>query len=156
MWSASMLVTTDSTGVNNRKDASDSSASATRKSPLPRRALAPAALSLPPITKVGSSPPSARMLATSEVVVVLPWVPAMAMPCLRRISSASICARGTTGMLRARAAMTSGLSPLTAVDVTTASASSTLSAAWPWITRAPRAFRRRVAALSPRSEPLTS
>ena len=43
-------------------------------------------------------PPSARMLATSEVVVVLPWVPAMAMPCLKRISSASICARGTTGM----------------------------------------------------------
>ena len=49
---------------------------------LPSRALAPAALSLPPITKVGSMPPSARMLATSEVVVVLPWVPAMAIPCL--------------------------------------------------------------------------
>jgi hypothetical protein len=28
-------------------------------------------------------PPSARMLATSEVVVVLPWVPAIAMPCLK-------------------------------------------------------------------------
>jgi hypothetical protein len=39
------------------------------------------------------------MLATRLVVVVLPWVPAIAMPCLMRISSASICARGTTGTL---------------------------------------------------------
>ena len=39
---------------------------------------------------------------------------------LSRISSASITARGTTGT-RPRAAMTSGLSPLTAVEVTTAS-----------------------------------
>ena len=44
-------------------------------------------------------PPSARQLATRLVVVVLPCVPAMAMPCLRRISSASICARGTTGIV---------------------------------------------------------
>jgi hypothetical protein len=49
------------------------------------------------MTKVGSSPASASTLATSEVVVVLPCVPAMAMPCFRRISSASITARGTTG-----------------------------------------------------------
>ena len=32
------------------------------------------------MTKVGSIPPSARMLVTRLVVVVLPWVPAMAMP----------------------------------------------------------------------------
>jgi hypothetical protein len=38
--------------------------------------LAPAEFSLPPMTKVGSSLPSARQLAISEVVVVLPWVPA--------------------------------------------------------------------------------
>ena len=42
MWSASMLVITASTGVRYRNDASDSSASATRNSPLPRRACASA------------------------------------------------------------------------------------------------------------------
>ena len=42
MWSASMFVTTASTGVRYRNDASDSSASATRKSPLPSRAFASA------------------------------------------------------------------------------------------------------------------
>lgn len=34
-----------------------------------------------------------------RVVVVLPWAPAIAMPCLKRISSASISARGTTSFL---------------------------------------------------------
>ncbi len=34
------------------------------------------------------------------VVVVLPWVPAMAMPYFMRISSASISARGITGISR--------------------------------------------------------
>jgi hypothetical protein len=65
------------------------------------------------------------------VVVVLPCVPAMAMPCFRRISSASITARGTTGMRAARAAITSGLSPFTAVEVTTASAPAMWFASWP-------------------------
>jgi raffinose/stachyose/melibiose transport system substrate-binding protein len=37
-------------------------------------------LSRPPITKVGSTPASASTLVTSEVVVVLPCVPAIAMP----------------------------------------------------------------------------
>jgi hypothetical protein len=111
MWSASMLVTTDTTGDRNRKDASDSSASATRKSPAPSRALAPAEFSLPPMTKVGSSLPSARQLAISEVVVVLPCVPATAMPCLMRISSASICARAARWECAFRArSTTSGLS----------------------------------------------
>ena len=59
------------------------------------------------------------------VVVVLPCVPAMATPFFMRISSASMIARGTTGMRRSRAASTSGLSARTAVDVTTASAPST-------------------------------
>ena len=62
------------------------------------------------MTNVGSSPASASTLATRLVVVVLPWVPAMAMPCFRRMSSASISARGTTGMCFSRAASTSGLS----------------------------------------------
>ena len=70
---------------------------------MPRRALASADSSRPPMTNVGSSPPSASTRAIRLVVVVLPCVPATAMPCFRRISSASISARGTTGMpLRAR------------------------------------------------------
>ena len=74
------------------------------------------------MTKVGSIPASARTLAIRLVVVVLPCVPAIAMPCLSRINSASINARGTTGMRATRAAATSGFSALTAVDTTTASA----------------------------------
>jgi hypothetical protein len=50
----------------------------------------------------------------SEVVVVLPCVPATAMPYLRRISSASISARGITGICRSRATRTSTLSRDTA------------------------------------------
>ncbi len=92
-----MLVTTATTGCSTRNEASDSSASATRNSPLPRRALTPADSSRPPMTNVGSSPPSASTLAIRLVVVVLPCVPATAMPCFSRISSASISARGTTG-----------------------------------------------------------
>ena len=52
------------------------------------------------MTKVGSRPPSASTDATRLVVVVLPCVPAMAMPSLKRMSSASISARGTTGTPR--------------------------------------------------------
>ena len=50
------------------------------------------------MTNVGSRPPSASTDAMRLVVVVLPCVPATAMPCFRRISSASISARGTTGI----------------------------------------------------------
>ena len=46
--------TTDITGIRLRKDASDSSASATMNSPVPRRAFAPLLLRRPPMTKVGS------------------------------------------------------------------------------------------------------
>ena len=49
------------------------------------------------MTNVGSRPPSASTDAMRLVVVVLPCVPATAMPCFRRISSASISARGTIG-----------------------------------------------------------
>ena len=156
MWSLSMLVTTAITGIRFRNEASDSSASTTMYSPPPRRALAPAEFSRPPITKVGSSPPAASTLATRLVVVVLPCVPAIAMPCFSRISSPSITALGTTGMRRARAAMTSGLSLRTAVEVTTASAPSICSVAWPSETLAPSRDNRRVALLSAASEPLTA
>ncbi len=143
------------TGFRRRKLPSLSSASATSQSPPPRRAFAPAASSLPPITKVGSRPPSASTLAVSEVVVVLPWVPATATPRLKRISSASISARGTTGMRCARASSSSGLSSRMALETTTQSASSTLAEAWPLYRVMPSEARRRVVALSALSEPLT-
>ncbi len=58
---------------------------------------------MPPLITVGSSPPASSSAATIEVVVVLPWVPAMATQERSRISSASISARRTTGStLRAR------------------------------------------------------
>ena len=79
----------------------------------------------------------------------------MAMPRFRRISSASITARGTTGTRRARAAITSGLSPLTAVEVTTASAPAMCAASWPVKTRMPSEASRREVALSLWSEPDT-
>ena len=62
------------------------------------------------MTTVGSNPASRSTVATREVVVVLPWEPAMAMPSLRRISSPSISARGMTGMAFLRASISSGLS----------------------------------------------
>ncbi len=155
MWSASMFVTIAMTGSRCRNEASDSSASTTMNSPEPSRAFEAAAVSRPPITKVGSSPPAASTLATRLVVVVLPCVPAIAIPCFSRISSASIRARGTTGMRRLRAASTSGLSSFTAVETTTASAPPTLSAPCPRVTCAPSFSRRWVAAFAARSDPLT-
>ena len=98
MWSASILVTTDMIGFRFKNDASDSSASTTMYSPEPSLAFAPALIKRPPITKVGSRPACANTLATKLVVVVLPWVPAIAMPCFKRMSSANMTARGTTGI----------------------------------------------------------
>jgi hypothetical protein len=109
----------------------------------------------PPMTMVGSRPASPSTAATREVVVVLPCVPAMAMPCLKRISSASIIARGTTGMCASRARTTSGLSGFTALDTTTASAVATFSDLCPIITGMPIWRRRRTAGPSDRSEPVT-
>ena len=43
------------------------------------------------------------MEATIDVVVVLPWLPAMAMPNFRRMSSASSSPRGITGICKRRA-----------------------------------------------------
>ncbi len=52
----------------------------------------------------------------------------MAMPLLKRMSSASMTARGTTGILSSLAATTSGLSGLMAEEMTTTSAPLTFSA----------------------------
>ena len=100
---------------------------------------------MPPLMTVGSRLAVSSRAAIIEVVVVLPWVPPMAMACLRRISSASISARRTTGTSLARAATSSGLSGLTAEDTTTTRASPRLSAAWPTCTVTP--FLRRRATL---------
>ena len=78
--------------------------------PIPSRALLPMFASLPPITMVGSRPPWARIVAAIEVVEVFPWLPETAMENFIFNSSASISARGMTGMFRPWAAITSGLS----------------------------------------------
>ena len=70
----------------------------------------------PPMTAVGSSPAAPSTCAMSDVVVVLPWLPATAMPSLRRITSASISALGITGILRRSASASSGLVPRTAEE----------------------------------------
>ena len=95
------------------------------------------------------------MVATRLVVVVLPCVPATAMPWPNRISSPSISARGITGIPAARAATASTLLPATAEDTTTTSAPATFPAACPTVTTAPQWRRRRTFSLSLRSDPLT-
>ncbi len=150
-----MFVTTAMVGDSFRNERSDSSASATMKSPLPSRAPEPRTPSRPPTTTVGSRPPLSRTRATIDVVVVLPWLPATATPYLRRISSASISARGITGIPARRASTTSGLSGRTAVEVTTTCAPATWAAAWPSANLAPCATRRSVTDERFRSEPET-
>ena len=59
--------------------------------------------------------------------MVFPCEPASATAYLRRISSASISARGMTGIFRRFAATTSGLSFFTAELITTTSTSVTLA-----------------------------
>ncbi len=114
---------------------------------------------MPPLITVGSSPAPSSSAPTSEVVVVLPWVPATAIDHFSRISSASISARRTTGMNWARAAAISGLVGLTAEDITTAATSPawpTFSARWPISTGMPSLRRRWTLALSAMSLPFTA
>ena len=110
---------------------------------------------MPPLITVGSKPPASSNVATIEVVVVLPCVPAMATQLFSRISSASISARRTTGRRCDRAATSSGLSGLMADDTTTTSAPSRLSALWPIAILMPLSRRRLTLALSATSEPVT-
>ncbi len=133
-----MLVITAKEGDNARKEPSLSSASATITSPSPSLALLPILASLPPITIVGSSPPDARTVAIMEVVVVFPWLPDTAMENFILSNSASISARGMTGIFLLCASKTSGLSSFTAVDVTTTSASARWEASCPEQILAPR------------------
>ena len=123
-----MLVITAMVGQSMRNDRSLSSASATMYSPRPSRALLPNALSRPPITAVGSTPARSSTSAIIEVVVVLPCEPATAIENRSRISSASISARGITGMPRRAASTISGFDARTADENTTTSASATCAA----------------------------
>ena len=152
-----MFVTTAIEGHSIRNDRSLSSASATMYSPRPSRAPLPNARSLPPITASGSSPLRSSTNAIIEVVVVLPCAPATAIENRIRISSASISARGMTGMPRRLASTTSGFDGRTADETTTTSASPTFPAACPSCTATlnPPASRR-VTSDAFRSDPLTS
>jgi hypothetical protein len=94
-------------------------------------------------------------VATSVVVVVLPWVPPTAMFERRRISSASMSARRTTGRPRARAPTSSGLSARIALEITTTSASARFASRWPSKMRAPRPASLSVIGVARRSDPCT-
>src|ERR1700722_16964628 len=83
---------------------------------------------MPPLITVGSRSPASSRAATIEVVVVFPWVPEIATQLFSRISSASISARRTTGIRWARAAISSGLSRLIAVDTTSTSETADIGA----------------------------
>src|SRR5512140_130924 len=151
-----MLVTTATVGESFRNEPSLSSASATRNSPWPSFAFDPRLFSFPPTTAVGSQPAVASTVATIEVVVVFPCVPAIAMPYFIRINSASISARGITGIFRRCASRTSGLSDLTAEETTTTCPSAgTFEAECPVRTIAPSASSRSVVSERRRSDPDT-
>ena len=156
MCSRSRFVTTARIGDSFRKLRSLSSASATRYWLLPSRAFDPSASTRPPTTTVGSSSPPASTAATIVVVVVLPCMPAIAIPYFNRISSASISARWITGIFRARASSTSGLSFATAELVTTTSLAAAFAAAWPTKTFAPSRSNRSVVGDARRSDPETA
>ena len=111
-----MFVTTVTAGASRRNEPSLSSASATRKRPCPSLAFEPSVRSRPPTTIVGSSPPRWSTAATMLVVVVFPCEPPTATPYFMRMSSASMSARGITGMPSARARVSSGLSGLMAEE----------------------------------------
>ncbi len=111
---------------------------------------------MPPLMTVGSLPPASSSAAIIEVVVVLPCVPPIATVHFKRMISASISARFTTGTPRARAASVSGLPFLIADETTTTPACMAFSALCPIVTVTPCARRRSVLALSLASEPVTS
>jgi len=114
-----MLVTTAISGRNSRNEPSDSSLSATNQGPSPLRALLPVSMRSPPTATLGSSPAASSTRATIAVVVVLPCVPAMAMPRRPSINWASSAPRCTIGTSCSRAATTSGFASPIAVLTTT-------------------------------------
>ena len=140
-----------SSGASIRKEPSLSSASATNSAPLPSPAPSPVSVRIPPITYPGSAPLCRRIVVIMLVVVVLPWVPATAMPRRPSITLARAAARCSIRRPRRRASASSGLSARIAVDTTSVSAPSMFSAACPTCTSAPwpaNAVSRSLAAAS--------
>ena len=82
----------DTIGDKCKKEASLSSASAMKYLLFPSCALEFIFLTIPPFTDVGSKPAVKYICVSIAVVVVFPWVPATAIPCLNLINSASISA----------------------------------------------------------------
>ena len=154
-----MLVTTAMIGESKRNVPSLSSASATRKLALAEsRVGAERAQLAADHRRSGSRPASRRTAPISEVVVVLPCVPATAMPYFMRISSASISARGITGIFSSRARTTSGFEYVTAEEMTSTSTSLVdvrRRRAHRCRCARPGARSRRVVSLSTTSEPDT-
>ena len=70
---------------------------------------------------VGSSPPASNAVAMSEVVVVLPWAPAIATVRWPRASAPIACCRFQIGTPDRAAAATSRLSSRIALETTTTS-----------------------------------
>ena len=97
-------------GWYSTNEPSDSSASATKISPVPRCAFEPDAVIVPPIAKEGSAAQACRATASIEEVVVFPCVPATATlfdsdiniasaAALVRIGIFNSCARDRSGLL---------------------------------------------------------
>ena len=86
------------------------------------------------------------MVAASEEVVVLPWVPAQAMVTLPRDRYDSILARCHTSMPSSRARASSGLVSGMAVEMTTTSGftRSMVAASWPRVMSTPSLTSGRV------------
>ena len=103
----------------------------------------------------GSAPQCWIATVSSEVVVVLPWVPATATARRPTITEASAPARCTTASPRRRASTSSGLDSRIAVDTTTVSTSPTFSARCPRCTTAPSARSAARVTESLASLPLT-
>ena len=118
-------------GEYTRNAPSLSSASATNSSPEPSWALEPDSLSSPPIANDGSAPQCWSATVSSDVVVVLPWVPATATTLRPCITEARAAERGSIRSPSRCASTTSGLVSRTAVETTSVSASRTWDASWP-------------------------
>ena len=131
----------------------------TKSSPLPSRQPWPSATGTPPTNSDGSRPASSRMCASSEVVVVLPCVPATTIECLPSSSrSPSTAGNDVSGMPRSWAALTSTWSlPWTLPTTTSSGPQSRFCAPYGIITGTPSAAScSLIGGYTAASEPRTS
>ena len=124
--------------------------------PAPTCAPVPRARTTPPMAKEGSSPATVRASASIPEVVVLPCAPATATKSRPRAARARAWERWTTSWPRARAAASSGLASLIAVETTTTAPAGTCAASWPTLTPTPMRRSRSRAGPSWLSEPVTA